>query len=186
MKLREIEKVIDNHLDGQPIGAYFELCMKDDFKLTKLEFIAIACKYLYQKEETKDLAMKWLEDMAYSTGENIPGVCLIFPNGYYPKDPDPLMCPSRSLGFAKETKEYLIYPNTHIEEWPYIYYTKPQKFNDVPKGEIVYRKKDNTYLIFYDAPLFNLLRSRIEMFEHNGLNYELHEDEQFDRLKYGG
>lgn len=185
MKLREIEKIIDEHLFGQPIGAYFELCARDNFQLTELEFIAIACKYLSQKEETKHLTLKWLEDMAYSTGENIPGVCLIFPNGYYPKDSDPLMCPSRSLAFAKETKKYLFYPNTHIEEWPYIYYPKQKKFNEVPKGEIVYRKKDDTYLIFYDAPLLKLLQNRINIFERNGLNYELHEDENFDRLKYG-
>lgn len=187
MKLQEIQKVIDEHLSGRPIGAYFDLCARGNFELSHLEFIAIACKYLSKKEETKHLTLKWLEDMAYSTGENIPGVCLMFPNDYYPaKDDSLVMCPSRSLGFAKETEDYIIYPHTHLEEWPYIYFKEPRKYEDVPKGEIVYRKKDDTYLIFYDAPLFDLLKSTIEIFERNGLNYELHENEQFERLKYGG
>ena len=186
MKLHEIEKVIDEHLIGQPIGAYFELCEKDNFQLTELEFIAIACKYLNKKKETRHLVLKWLEDMAYSTSENIPGVYLIFPNDHYPdKDDSPVMCPSRSLGFAKETEDYIIYPNTHLEEWPYIYFKELRKYEDVPKGEIVYRKKDDTYLIFYDAQLFDLLKSTIETFERNGLSYELHKNEQFDRLKNG-
>jgi len=188
MKMQEIEKVIENFIDERPINAYLHLLSDNDNKITEMEFMAIACKYFNRNEKTKHLSQKWLDDMAYCMSPDSVGVCLFF--GFQDKNYDRteylVVVNDSSLAFANNTKEYLFHSQNHLEVWNKEISITDQQFETVPKGEIVYRKADDAFVLYYDKRLSNSIQDIIDIYKKRNLNVEIHIDEEFDRLKYRG
>ena len=56
-----------------------------------------------------------------------------------------------SLEAAEVYGYFLNYPCSHFEVWDELYYGKYKvDFDYFPRGRVIYRKTDDTYLIYYD------------------------------------
>ena len=73
---------------------------------------------------------------------------------------------------------FLNYPHSHYDIWGKYYENKYQvDFDYYPRGRIVYRKTDDTYLIYYDKCMENNLDALLEHCQD--VCYELHYDEHY-------
>lgn len=60
------------------------------------------------------------------------------------------------LDLAEANKDFANYPKSHMDIWDKFYYSKYKKdFDYFPRGRIVYRKADCTYIIYKDACIDN-------------------------------
>lgn len=73
---------------------------------------------------------------------------------------------------------FINYPYSHYNIWMEKYYQEYKvDFDYYPRGRIVYRKTDNTFLIYYDRCMESQLDKIIDSFQN--LHYELNYDEHY-------
>ena len=84
-----------------------------------------------------------------------------------------------SLEKAEDYGDFLVYPKSHYYIWDKHYYDKYDvDFDYYPRGRIVYRKSDDTFLIYYDTCISEKM-SRIEaLYEGQKTMLELDEHYQ--------
>lgn len=73
---------------------------------------------------------------------------------------------------------FINYPHSHYRIWMRYYERKYNvEFDYYPRGRVVYRKTDNTYLIYYDKCMEPQLKTVLEKYQ--GTNYALDYDEHY-------
>ena len=74
--------------------------------------------------------------------------------------------------------DFLNYPHSHLEIWGKYYENKyGVDFDYYPRGRVVYRKTDDTYLIYYDKCIKQFIDSITE--KYIGCNIKLDYDEHY-------
>lgn len=69
------------------------------------------------------------------------------------------------LAAAEEYGVYLIYPQSHFDVWERYYASiYSVDFDYYPRGRIVYRKADDSFLIYYDPCLEPVIRTWAERY----------------------
>ena len=77
MQISEIEKLIENRTDHHPIDVYIHMLSRG-YKLTEIQFISIACRYLNRSPSTRHLVQKWRNDMVFCVSSEELGVCVFY------------------------------------------------------------------------------------------------------------
>ena len=73
---------------------------------------------------------------------------------------------------------FLNYPHSHYHIWEQFYENKYKvDFDYYPRGRIVYRKTDDTYLIYYDKCMEPYIASVTE--KYSGMKFETGYDEHY-------
>ena len=73
---------------------------------------------------------------------------------------------------------FLNYPHSHYDIWNENYEKKYDvDFDYYPRGRVIYRKTDNTFLIYYDRCMEAHLSKVVEKFQNR--HYELNLDEHY-------
>ena len=83
-----------------------------------------------------------------------------------------------TLGAAENYGDFLVYPESHYDIWENYKYlnddnTIPYDYN--PRGRIVYRKSDDTFIIYYDKCVENELDRIARDYEGYNVKFELDE-----------
>ena len=83
-----------------------------------------------------------------------------------------------SLNKAEEYGDFIVYPNSHYEIWDKYYFENyGVDFDYFPRGRVVYRKKDDTYIIYYDNCIGDKIKRIKEIY--SGKNTLLELDEHY-------
>lgn len=71
-----------------------------------------------------------------------------------------------ALGEGEAYGDFINYPKSHSEVWEKNYEKRyGVDFDYYPRGRIVYRKSDDTYLLYYDACIENEIGELIDKYE---------------------
>lgn len=91
---------------------------------------------------------------------------------------DNLLFHSCSIAEGEPYGIFINYPYSHYNIWMEKYYQEYKvDFDYYPRGRIVYRKIDNTFLIYYDRCMELQLDKIIDKFQN--VRYELNYDEHY-------
>ncbi len=91
---------------------------------------------------------------------------------------DRFMIHSCPLNAAESYGVFLNYPHSHDRIWHKYYKSKYNvDFDYYPRGRVVYRKTDDTYLIYYDKCMEQFIGSITE--KYTGCKIELDYDEHY-------
>ena len=83
-----------------------------------------------------------------------------------------------TLETAEAYGDFLNYPLSHFDVWDEFYGGKYNvDFDYYPRGRVVYRKNDDTYLIYYDRCMESVIGHVAEKYE--GKKIELNYDEHY-------
>ena len=68
-----------------------------------------------------------------------------------------------SLEQGENYGDFVVYPYSHMKLWDK-YHAKEHKvdFDYYPRGRVVYRKTDDTYIVYYDRCVEEVIKARIE------------------------
>lgn len=182
MQISEIEKLIENRTDHHPIDVYIHMLSRG-YKLTEIQFISIACRYLNRSPSTRHLVQKWRDDMVFCVSSEELGVCVFYgvKDIEYSIDKYLTIFDWSSLAYAKNVGGYLCHPQNHLELWEHHTDGCFFEYERAPKGEVVYRKHDGSFVLYCDARLIDTANDMIDLFK--GSKLEVRIDEQFDRTK---
>lgn len=80
---------------------------------------------------------------------------------------------------AEDSGSFLNFPESHLKIWDKEYATKYPgiDFDYFPRGRVVYRKEDDTYLIYYDRCIGEGIEAIVSLYD--GRKVELHLDEHY-------
>ena len=83
-----------------------------------------------------------------------------------------------SLEEGEAYGNFINYPYSHFEIWEKNYRSEYDvDFDYFPRGRIIYRKTDDTYLVYYDKCLDEVIGSVAE--RYSGINIQLNYDEHY-------
>ena len=83
------------------------------------------------------------------------------------------------LDLAEANADFANFPESHMDIWDKFYYAKYKKdFDFFPRGRIVYRKADRTYIIYKDACITNEIEPIINDLQGENVLVELDEHYQ--------
>ena len=110
------------------------------------------------------IAKNWIQDV---------GVCIFF-------------CINRKFKIhtcqpdeAEDSGSFLNYPHSHLKIWDKYYSKQYPKidFDYYPRGRVIYRKEDDTYLIYYDKCIGEGIEAIVSLYK--GKNVVLSLDEHY-------
>lgn len=91
---------------------------------------------------------------------------------------DKLLFHNCSLSDGEPYGEFINYPYSHYDIWNDNYEQKyGVEYDYYPRGRVVYRKTDNTYLIYYDKCMESHIEKIISKYE--GFKFEIAYDEHY-------
>lgn len=88
-----------------------------------------------------------------------------------------------SLSKAETYGDFLIFPEGHYDTWEQYRYLKYTKSGDevdydyYPRGRVVYRKSDDTFIIYHDKCVTDIISRISDLYE--GYNCKLEHDEHY-------
>ncbi len=88
-----------------------------------------------------------------------------------------------SLSKAETYGDFLIFPEGHYDTWEHYSYLKYTKagmevdYDYYPRGRVVYRKSDDTFIIYHDKCVTDVINRISDRYE--GYNYKLELDEHY-------
>ena len=83
------------------------------------------------------------------------------------------------LKSAEQNNDFANYPKSHLDVWDKYYFNKYKKdFDFYPRGRIIYRKADNTFLIYKDSCITNEIKPILDDLKDKKVIAELDEHYQ--------
>ena len=112
--------------------------------------------------------------MLYMSCDNSIGPALFFcVDGF-------LLIHGCSLDEAEAYGDFLNYPHSHYKIWEKHYESKYNvEFDYYPRGRVVYRKTDDTYLIYYDKCMEPFIETVAKKYDGKGKKAILGYDEHY-------